>query len=270
LNRTEEGSMPSAESAGVAFAKSVGIEGDDAAALAALRKLPPDAVTAGLNMATMGTPTYAGPMIDGKVVVEAPDEAYAAGRGAKIPLMIGANSADIGFPRGRTIDDLVAPFGADREKAKVLYDPQGSGRVMEVGVKIAADQMMIEPARSAARALAALGQPAYEFRFSYVAESMRKQWAGAPHATEIPFVFDTVAARYGKDLTQADREIARAANAYWVNFAKTANPNGKGLPEWPIYSPKTDMIMDFSLTGPVAKPDPWRERLDLIEHLAHH
>jgi len=54
-----------------------------------------------------------------------------------------------------------------------------------------------------------------------------------------------------------------------VNFAKTGNPNGKGLPEWPAYSPKTDMIMDFSLTGPVAKPDPWRERLDLIDRLAH-
>src|SRR5262249_14328272 len=114
-----------------------------------------------------------------------------------------------------------------------------------------------------------LGQPAWEFRFSYVAESMRKQWPGAPHATEIPFVFDTVAARYGKDLTDADRALARAANEYWVNFAKTGNPNGKGLPEWPEYSPATDMIMDFSLAGPVGKADPWKDRLDLIEGLAN-
>jgi para-nitrobenzyl esterase len=183
--------------------------------------------------------------------------------------MIGANSSDIGFPRAGTMDALLAPFGVDRDKAKAAYDPQGTGKVMEVGVKIAADQMMVEPARYTARALAAVGQPSYEYRFSYVAESMRKQWAGAPHATEIPFVFDTVAVRYGKDLAQADREMAQAANAYWVNFAKTANPNGKGLPEWPAYSPKADVIMDFSLTGPVAKPDPWRERLDLIDRLAH-
>ena len=58
------------------------------------------------------------------------------------------------------------------------------------------------------RVLAAAGQPAYEYRFSYVAESMRKQWPGAPHATEIPFVFDTVAARYGKDLAADDRATA--------------------------------------------------------------
>ncbi len=268
LNRTGPNNMPSAESVGVAFAKSAGVDGEDAAALAALRKLPADAVVAGLNMSSMNTPTYAGPMIDGKIVVESPAEAYAAGRGAKVPVMIGANSADIGFPQGRTMEALLAPFGADQTKAKAAYDPTGSGKVMEVGVAIASDRMMVEPARFLARTIAALGQNAYEYRFSYVAESMRTQWRGAPHATEIPFVFDTVAARYGKDLTAADRATAEAANAYWTNFAKTGSPNGKGLPEWPAYSAKTDVLMDFSPTGPVAKPDPWRERLDLIERLA--
>jgi para-nitrobenzyl esterase len=219
-------------------------------------------------MASMNVPTYTGPMVDGKVVVESPAEAYAGGRGAKIPLMAGANSADIGFPQGRTIEELFAPFGPDVEKAKALYNPERSTQVWAVGSVIAADQMMVEPARYTVRTLAATGQPAYEFRFSYVAESMRKQWHGAPHATEIPFVFDTVIARYGKDLTDADRAIARAANAYWVNFAKTGSPNGAGLPEWPAYSPRTDMVMDFSATGPVAKPDPWKDRLDLTERVA--
>ena len=61
---------------------------------------------------------------------------------------------------------------------------------------------------------------------------------------------------------------AQAANAYWVNFAKTGNPNGPGLPEWPAYQPKTDMLMDFTATGPVAKADPLKDRLDLVEQLA--
>jgi len=268
LSKAGPDGTPSAESVGVAFAKANGIEGTDAAALAALRKLPAEAVVAGLNMATMGTPTYGGPMIDGRVVVESPAKAYANGRGAKVPVMIGANSADIGFPRGRTIDEILAPFGADRDKARAAYDPSGSAQPIQLGIAIAADQMMVEPARYFAGVIAGLGQPAYEYRFSYVAESMRKQWPGAPHATEIPFVFDTVAARYTKDLADADRAIARAANEYWVNFAKTGNPNGKGLPNWPAYSPKTDELMDFSLAGPVAKPDPWKARLELIERLA--
>jgi para-nitrobenzyl esterase len=269
LSRSDPKGLPSGESVGVAFAKSVGIEGDDAAALAALRKLPAGQVVAGLNMASMNVPTYAGPMIDGKVVVESPAEAYAAGRGAKVPLMAGANSADIGFAFAKTIDELFAPFGPDAPKAKAAYDPQGNLPLQRVAMTFAADRMMVEPARFIVRTLAAAGQPAYEFRFSYVAESMRKQWPGAPHATEIPFVFDTVAARYGKDLTEADKATASAANQYWVNFARTGNPNGQGLPEWPVYTPQADKLMDFALSGPAAKPDPWKVRLDLVEKLAN-
>lgn len=260
--------QPSAEAVGVAFGKSVGIPGEDAAALAALRKLPADQVVAGLNMASMNTPTYAGPMVDGKVVVESPAEAYAAGRGAKVPFMAGANSADIGFAFAKSKDELFAPLGPDAAKAKALYDPDGSLPLQRVAMTFAADQMMVEPARFIVRTLAALGQPAYHFRFSYVAESMRKQWPGAPHATEIPFVFDTVAARYGKDLAESDKAAAQAANAYWVNFAKTGNPNSAGLPEWPKYDQAADKLMDFALSGPAAKADPWKERLDLVEKLA--
>ncbi len=268
LSRSVPGGPPSAEAAGLAFAKANRIEGDGPEAIKALRNLPADKVVSGLNMATMMTPTYAGPMIDGKVVLESPGEAYADGHGAIIPFMIGANSADIGFPRGRTIDELFAPFGAEKDTARALYDPQGNGKVMQVGFKLGGDQMMVEPARYMVRVLAADGVPAYEYRFSYVAESMRKQWPGAPHATEIPFVFDTVAARYGDKLTDTDEAIAVAANAYWANFALTGDPNGHGLPDWPSYSKKSDELMDFTLTGPVGEPDPWRSRLDLVEHFA--
>jgi para-nitrobenzyl esterase len=271
LDRSGSNNSPSGEAVGVAFAKSKGIEGDGAPALAALRKLTAADVTSGLNMATMGGGTYAGPMVDGKVVIESPAEAYAAGRGAAIPLIIGANSADIGFARARTLDELFAPFGAEKEKAIAAYNPDGTLTVNQVAPLFGADQMMAEPARFTARTLAALRQPAYEYRFSYVAESLRAQQRGArgaAHATEIPFVFDTVAARYGKDTTDADRTVAQSMNAYWANFAKTGNPNGAGLPEWPAYSPKTDILMDFTAGGPVAKPDPWKDRLDLVERLA--
>lgn len=268
LDRQVPGGPPSAESVGVEFARSKGIQGDDAAALAALRKLSAGEITSGLNMGTMGGAIYAGPMVDGKIVIESPAEAYAAGRGAKIPLIIGANSADIGFARARTLEELFAPFGADRDKAIAAYNPGGTLQVNQVAPLFGADRMMAEPARFTARVIAATGQPAYEYRFSYVAESLRGRLHGAPHATEIPFVFDTVEARYGKDLTDADRAAARAAHAYWANFVKTGNPNGAGLPEWPGYSPKTDTLMDFTEGGPVAKPDPWKERLDLVERLA--
>ena len=269
VSKQLEGGPPSAESVGVAFARKNKIEGEDAAALAAMRKLPWKDVVDGMNMMSMGNPTYAGPMIDGKVVVESPAEAYAAGRGAKVAFMIGANSADIGFSFARTVDDLFKPFGADKDQAMAAYNVTSSTPVGQVAPLFGADQMMVEPARFAARTLAAQGVPAYEYRFSYVAESLRDKVKGAPHATEIPFVFDTVAAKYGKDLTDADRATAKAANAYWANFVKSGDPNGTGLPEWPAYSAKTDVLMDFTFTGPVAKPDPLKTRLDLVEKLAN-
>jgi para-nitrobenzyl esterase len=81
-------------------------------------------------------------------------------------------------------------------------------------------------------------------------------------------VFQTVRAKYG-DATSADDEaLADAANAYWVAFAKSGDPSVVGLPKWPAYSAKDDRILEFTSAGPVAKADPWRTRLDLVERFA--
>ena len=70
----------------------------------------------------------------------------------------------------------------------------------------------------------------------------------------------------GATANPEDKEVARIMNAYWVNFAKTGNPNGKDLPKWPVYSPKTNEILDIQPDGkPVGKPDPRKARLDVIE-----
>ena len=263
--------LPSAESIGVAFAKANGVEGDGPAALAALRALPAEKLVDGLNMASMGAAagTYVGgPLLDGQIVVEAPDQAYLAGREAKVPVMIGANSADIGFSSSKTVDEALAPF-PDKAAARAAYDPADSGDARAVGSRVAMDKMMVEPARFTAKTLAAQGLRTYEYRFSYVATSMRSQWPGAPHATEIPYVFDTVAVKYGKALTPQDEATARAANAYWANFARTGNPNGYGLPSWPSYQARTDDLMDFTPDGPKGGPDPWKARMNLTEAAAN-
>jgi para-nitrobenzyl esterase len=267
LVRESRPDSPSGEEAGIAFAKKMSVEGTSRAALAALRALPAEKIVDGLSMMTMRTPTYAGPMIDGKIVAEPVDVALLAARQASVPVIVGANSSEFGFSMARTMDELMAQFGPDRAKAQAMYDPEKTNDLRAVAMVIGADRSFVEPARFVARQLRAAGQRVYEYRFSYVAESMRKQWKGAPHATEIPFVFNTVAARYEKDLTDADGAIARAANKYWANFAKKGDPNGPGLPEWPAYTAEKDLLMDFSLSGPVAKPDPWKSRLDLIEKL---
>ena len=126
---------------------------------------------------------------------------------------------------------------------------------------------MVEPARFVASTIAKAGLPSYEYRFSYVADSLLKKVPGAFHATEIPFVFDTVKEKYGAALTAADEEAAQKMHAYWLNFVKSGNPNGAGLPHWPQYSPKSDELMNFTEHGPTPEADPWKQRLDLAVRL---
>ena len=263
------GAANSAEAVGVAFAKQAGIEGTDAQALRNLRALPAQSVVNGLNLASMGAPAAAsyvgGPVLDGQIMVAEPARLYAEGKAARVPLMLGANSLDIGFMQGKTVDDLLAQFGANADKARAVYQVKSGDDVRKVAFRMGGDQMMGEPARYVARALTAHGQPVYEYRFSYVAESLRQQSPGAMHATDIPFAFDTVAARYGKNLTAQDAAAAHSMHAYWVAFATTGKPEVTGQPAWPLYDAKGDRIMDFTNAGPVAGSDPWQARLDLAE-----
>ena len=263
------GAANSAEAVGVAFAKQAGIEGTDAQALRNLRALPAQSVVNGLNLASMGAPAAAtyvgGPVLDGQIMVAEPARLYAEGKAARVPLMLGANSLDIGFMQGKTVDDLLAQFGANADKARAVYQVKSGDDVRKVAFRMGGDQRMGEPARYVARTLTAHGQPVYEYRFSYVAESLRQQSPGAMHATDIPFAFDTVAARYGKDLTAQDAAAAHSMHAYWVAFATTGKPEVTGQPAWPLYDAKGDRIMDFTNAGPVAGSDPWQARLDLAE-----
>lgn len=101
-----------------------------------LRALPADTVVDGLNMASMGAAqgTYPGPMIDGKIVTDKVETLYKEGNYQRVPMIVGANSMDIGFNRTRTVDELFVPFGANAEAAKAAYDAAGSTDVRALGM----------------------------------------------------------------------------------------------------------------------------------------
>ena len=220
---------PGAESIGVNFAKSQGIEDTGRNGLARLRALSADKVQAGVGFGAPrqpGPPTSAGPMVDGQIVLTDPGVIYKAGGQAKVPFMIGANTADI--------------------------------------------PNMYEPARFVVASLSAQGQKAFEYRFGYVVDSMRETWkTGTPHAKEIPFVFDTLTARYGSAVTAHDAAVAKTTHAFWVNFGKSGDPNGPGLGQWPAYSSASDQLMLFQADGVAAgQKDTLKVQLDLAAQRA--
>ncbi|HET9472923.1 MAG TPA: carboxylesterase family protein [Steroidobacteraceae bacterium] len=211
------------EKIGVEFATAKGIDADDPDALTKLRALSAEEVTSGLNLTALfaeGPRSFASPFVDGSIAVDAVDS-YRTGRFAKVPMMMGATSADMGGKTG----------------------------------------FMIAGARSLAAEIADQGVPVYAYRFSYVAESLGEP--GAQHATDIPFFFDTQAIKYAEKTTARDNAMGKIISAYLVNFARTGNPNGAGLPEWPRYSREKDEIVDFTGSGKaVAQKDPWGAEID--------
>jgi para-nitrobenzyl esterase len=262
----------SAETIGINFARKHGIEGTDAAALTKLRALKvEEIVDGGQETDGQGGPRiYSGPILDGKLVVETAESAYKAGRQARVPLIIGNNSAEIGgsFVNASTSkEELFSLFGELEDEAKAAYDPDGNKEFAEVVTMFNTDKVWAEPARFAASAFATMGDPAYIFLFSYVPASMKERMRFGPgHGSDISYVFDNLRAPDGATVAPEDKEVARMMNTYWVNFAKTGNPNGKDLPEWPVYSPKKNEILDIQSDGkPVGKHDPRKARLDVIE-----
>jgi para-nitrobenzyl esterase len=262
----------SATTLGTKFAKSKGIDGTDAEALAKLRMLSADAVTSGLNMVSLLVPDmalFSGPVLDDTLFVESPETVYAAGRQHPIPIIVGATSSDLSLSYAKNTDEAFAIFGADADGARSAYDVKGEGDLKRINNAIGADRAMVEPARFIARAMSRLHQPVYVYRFSYVLEAKHKDSPyGAQHATDVPFAFDLLRAVHGDAVSAQDAGVAQAMCDYWVSFARSGNPNGAGRTTWPTYRADADEILEFSSSGaPLAHTDPWRARLDLVERL---
>lgn len=259
----------SAETIGINFAKRYNIEGTDAAALAKLRTLTvAQIVDGGQESAGQGgPPTYPGPILDGKLVVETAQSAYNAGRQAKVSLIIGSNSAEVpaGFVNARSKEELLNLFGNMKDEAKAVYDIGDTTDFARILSMVNTDKVWAEPARFTAKAFTDKGAPAYVYLFSYVSPAMRQMMRfGAGHASEIAYVFDNLTSRNGAPVDPKDKEVAKMMNTYWTNFAKTGDPNGAGLPKWPVY--KSDQLIEFKADGSaVGGPDPKKARLDVIE-----
>lgn len=263
----------SAETIGINFARKHKIQSTDASALEKLRSLSVEQIVdGGQENDSSGLRIYSGPILDGKLVVETAERSYKAGKQPRVPLIIGNCSAEIGgtfVSTANSKEGLFSLFGEFEAEAKTAFDSEGSKEFAEVQTKFNTDWVWGEPARMTARTFAAKGVPTYMYQFGYVPVPMRERSRyGAGHGSEVSFVFNTLNARWGNpgEPTREEKELARIMNTYWTNFAKTGNPNGNGVPTWPLYDIQKEEILDIDLDGkPFARPDPRKARFDVIE-----
>ena len=245
----------SAQSLGLAFARSAGL-GRNATA-AALRALDAQAL---LEPA----PAFSTELIlkDDQVVPEDVESAFADGRQAPVPLILGTNSAEFwwikpGDPGAYgQVDDALTD--AEREALVTAYGGQAA---YDAGV--VSDLIFNEPVRHLARLHARAGNPTWLYRFDVVPISNPEPSGGATHASERAYVFDNLET-VGRPMGERDRKAAAAMADYWTRFATTGDPNAGDQQSWPPVG-TGDPLLEFTNDGPVVKPMPFGDRLDLIE-----
>ncbi|OGP61265.1 MAG: hypothetical protein A2V67_14680 [Deltaproteobacteria bacterium RBG_13_61_14] len=146
---------------------------------------------------------------------------------------------------------LVERFEFSPEEAKTLVqlyplDQFGNRPVEAYGRMFGADMALACPTYAGLLAAAERQSGTYYYRFDYLGMKY-SQYTGAAHAFEIPFIFDSLdrpptSLFYNRHNLGEAKALSRIIQGYWINFAKTGNPNGTGLPEWPEFDPERQRV----------------------------
>jgi para-nitrobenzyl esterase len=207
-----------------------------------------------------------GPFVDGQLLPLQPEAAFAQGKAARVPLVIGWNSDEgslLGAP-DKTPPWVLADFdSAELAALRTIYGA-GSGDAALTRA-VFRDQHFAAPSRWLARQFSTKTK-VFLYRFSYVRERQEGRMIGASHGSEIPYVFDSwrQSPLGGRFLGERDQAQAAMLHACWVAFARQGVPVCPGAPEWPAYRKEDDALLDFGVSAVVRRALDARQ-LDFIE-----
>ena len=185
------------------------------------------------------------PVVDGELVPDQVAVMLALGKQHKVPYITGGVSWEASL--GRQIGGGFSPefslrLVSDEDKAR-LY-PGLSGNALADA--IFGDLIVHGGGRNVATQLSQAGQPVYSYYMSYVASDRRSRQPGVAHADDIAFVLQSLESESDlQNISERDREISALMSRYWLEFAKTGNPNAAGLPEWPVFEPDTAEVLEI-------------------------
>jgi para-nitrobenzyl esterase len=209
----------------------------------------------------------AGMIVDGWIVPEDLSNTFADGRQNPVDVLVGVNKDEgTTFGPGATAEQWarqVRERWGDLADAYLRLYPAGSdAEAADSSVAQRSDEMFWHM-KVFADAQARLGKRAWLYYFTHEPPyAPGVESLGATHTVEIPYVFDNLGApRVFPDASspelaaasEAERAFAGRVSSYWVNFARTGDPNGDALEPWPAFGGGDDWHA-MSLGPPVEPP----------------
>ena len=214
------------------------------------------------------------PTVDGGILPEYPFDSVAPTVSAHVPLLIGnvGNESGMQVPGHPERESLT--YEELAKKAAAKYGDK-SGRIVEAyrrahpnAKPVVLWELIIGPrSLSIAKAerKAALGAaPVYVYWFTWQSPVLDGRMR-AFHTCDFAFAFDnTDKCSHMTGGGPDARELAGKVSDAWISFARNGDPNNRGLPKWPAFTPERGETMIFDNECEV-KNDPDREERRILE-----
>jgi para-nitrobenzyl esterase len=243
--------LADAEQKSVKFAASIG-----AASLADLRKIPADTL---LQLAAQSN-YYTDVVVDGYFLPESPQAIFNAGKQMDVNLLAGWNSAEGGpgnilgrhEPTVENYKTAVQQLYNDRSQDILSgYPAATDADVAQAATNLASDRFIAYATWKFIDMQNKTGhKPVYRYFFNKRRPIMANAPAGtvdhspgAAHASEIEYALGNLSTNKVYAWTPDDFKTSETMQNYFVNFVKTNNPNGTGLPAWESLKSGSQKVM---------------------------
>jgi para-nitrobenzyl esterase len=252
--RKRRGRKDSLRQLGLDWAERQGLGSDVMAS--ELRKITAERVLeASKSQGGLGAVT---PVLDGFLVQDDIATRFSNGEVAAVPIITGSNSFEGSLLSLFRLSPKFVLMGLGKRRLKANRAYQVSERNIsktDLAYEVFGDGVFAGPARDMAIQALRLKQDAYVYSFDYRKLAGSEIDKGAHHGWEIPFVFKTLDSAPELFTAQSNHHVVETMSStmhqYWVNFARSGNPNSVELPNWPmIIDQKEQKTLLFKNSGP--------------------